>query len=114
MTSLEKVRLLIQDKDSVNFTDDDLNAFLAMHNGNELLAAASALDSLIVKLSQAAKSFSIGSYSETKDYSLLAKLADKYREEAEKLNGFIEDYAEVAYTEFNAAEILVNECLRRL
>jgi len=120
MTNLEIVRLLINDKGKIIFTDDaDITAFLTLNGDNIYLAAAAALESYSAKLA-GTESFTIGSYSQTSGTANILKLAAEYRKKAEELGispdgnpaGF-DTYAEVGYTGFNMAEIIKNKILNK-
>ena len=71
-TNIGKVRLLIGDTDitpttDAQFNDEEIQYFLAAHDGNINLAAAMALGAWIGALTRELKSEKIGSYSYTRD-----------------------------------------------
>ena len=96
MTDIEKVRLLIADTASVQFTDVQIQAFLDIANDEILLAASYALESWAASLTSGLKSEKIGDYAYTKDDagSKIA-LAKKYREEFAAGSGPAIDWAEL-------------------
>jgi len=82
MTDIEKVRLLIGDTGSVQFTDAQIQAFLDMASGSILLAASYALEAWASTLTGDMKSEKIGDYAYTKDDAAAkTALAKKYRDE---------------------------------
>jgi len=85
MTDIEKVRLLIADTGSVQFTDAQIQAFLDMAGGSILIAAAYALESWAASLTGSLTSEKIGDYAYTKkEAEGKATLAKEYkRQEAE-------------------------------
>ena len=81
MTDIEKVRLLIADTGSVQFTDAQIQAFLDM-GGSILMAASYALEAWAASLAEGLTSEKIGDYSYTKKSAEnMINLAKKFREE---------------------------------
>lgn len=83
-TNRGKVRLLIHDVDTVscNFTDTEIDAFLAMASDSILMAASYALESWAASVTDSLTSEKIGDYAYTKkDAETKMALAKKYREE---------------------------------
>lgn len=85
MTDRQKVRLLIADTGSVQFDDDEIDAFLAMAGGSILIAAAFALEAWAASLTGSLTSEKIGDYAYTKkEAANKTTLALEYkRQEAE-------------------------------
>ena len=85
MTDIEKVRLLIADTGSVQYTDAQIQAFLDMAGGSILIAAAYALEAWAASLTDSLTSEKIGDYAYTKkEAENKAALAKEYkRQEAE-------------------------------
>lgn len=82
MTDIQKVRLLIADTLSVQFTDAQIQAFLDMASGSLLLAASYALEAWAATLTDSYTSEKIGDYSYAKKGAEnKITLAKKYREE---------------------------------
>ncbi len=82
MTDILKVRLLIADTDSVQYTDPQIQAFLDMASGSILLAASYALEAWAASLTENVLSEKIGDYAYTKKGAEnKMALAKKYREE---------------------------------
>ena len=86
MTDIEKVRLLIGDTGSVQFTDAEIQAFLDMAGGSILTAAGYALEAWAASITGGLTSEKIGDYAYTKkDAENKLKLAMEYKkQDAEK------------------------------
>ena len=103
MTDIEKVRLLIGDTGSVQYTDAQIQAFLDMANDSIFIAAALALEAWAATVTGDASSEKIGDYAYTKkstDNKL--KLAATYRENAAKTPAMTWaefDFSDDAFTE---------------
>lgn len=97
MIDIEKVRLLIADTGSVQFTDAQIQAFLDMASDSILLAASYALESWAASVTDNLTSEKIGDYAYTKKAaeSKMA-LANKYRDEDASTPAF--DWAEMDLT----------------
>ena len=96
MSEIEKVRLLIADTGSVQFTDAQIQAFLDLANSDLLLAASYALEAWAASLTSSLKSEKIGDYAYTKDEAgAKIALAKKYREEFAAGSGPAMDWAEM-------------------
>lgn len=81
-TAIEKVRLLIADTGSIQFTDAQIQIFLDMASNSILLAASYALEAWAASLTDSLKSEKIGDYAYTKDEAgKKIALAKKYKEE---------------------------------
>ena len=116
MTSLEELRLKINDLDSTNYmyTDAQLNMYLSKYS-NVSLCAARVLQSIIAGASLGA-SLSEGAYSRTHNIQALENLVKQYETEASNdgvdINGeaiAYFDIAEEAYTQDNAEQIIRNK-----
>ena len=82
MTDLEKVRLLIGDTGSVQFTDAQITAFLEM-GGSVYEASALALEAWAATLTESLMSEKIGDYAYTKrEANNKMELAARYRNTA--------------------------------
>lgn len=81
-TAIEKVRLLIGDTESVQFTDDaQIQMFLDMASNSIYVAAALALESWAASLADAITTEKIGDYSYSKQSAARKlTLAKQYRE----------------------------------
>jgi hypothetical protein len=64
MTDIATIRLLISDRQSTFFTDDELQAFLDLESSDVRMAAAQALDAMAADASQVAKAVSSGTFSQ--------------------------------------------------
>lgn len=96
MTDKQKVRLLIADTGSVQFTDAEIQAFLDLAGNDLLMAASYALEAWAASLTSSLKSEKIGDYSYTQDAAgAKTKLAAKYRDEAARGSGPAMDWAEM-------------------
>jgi len=86
MTDIQKVRLLIADTLSVQFTDAQIQAFLDMAGGSVLTAAGYALEAWAASITGGLTSEKIGDYAYTsKDAENKLKLAMEYKkQDAEK------------------------------
>ena len=86
MTDIEKVRLLIADTGSVQFTDAQIQTFLDMAGGSVLTAAGFALEAWAAAITGGLTSEKIGDYAYTKkDAENKLKLAAEYKkQDAEK------------------------------
>jgi len=86
MTDIDKVRLLIADTGSVQFTDAQIQAFLDMAGGSILTAAGYALEAWAASITGGLTSEKIGDYAYTKkDAEQKLKLAMEYKkQDAEK------------------------------
>jgi len=86
MTDIDKVRLLIGDIGSVQFTDAQIQAFLDMAGDSILIAAGYALEAWAASLTGGLTSEKIGDYAYTKkDAENKLKLAMEYKkQESEK------------------------------
>lgn len=86
MTDFEKVRLLIGDTGSIQFTDAEIQAFLDMASGSVLTAAGFALEAWAASITGGLTSEKIGDYAYTKkDAENKLKLALEYKkQDAEK------------------------------
>jgi len=85
MTDIDKVRLLIGDTGSVQFTDAQIQAFLDMGGGSVLTAAGFALEAWAASVTGGLTSEKIGDYSYSKkDAEQKLKLAKEYKEEDAK------------------------------
>ncbi len=83
MTDIEKVRLLIGDTGSVQFTDAQIQAFLDMASSDILMASSYALEAWAASITSSLKSEKIGDYAYTMDDAgNKIKLAEKYSKEA--------------------------------
>jgi len=83
MTDILKVRLLIGDTGSVQFTDAQIQAFLDMASGDLLMAASYALEAWAASITSSYKSEKIGDYAySSDDAGNKIKLAEKYSKEA--------------------------------
>lgn len=97
MTDIEKVRLLIGDTGSIQFTDAQIQAFLDLAGGSILLAASYALEAWAASITDTYNSERIGDYSYTKkDAENKITLAKKYREEESTTPVF--EWAEIDLT----------------
>jgi len=82
MTDIEKVRLLIADTDSVQYTDPQIQAFLDMASGSVLTAAGFALEAWAASITGGITSEKIGDYSYTKkEAEGKLKLAAEYKKQ---------------------------------
>jgi len=82
MTDIEKVRLLIADTGSVQFTDAQIQAFLDIAGGSILPAAAYALEAWAASLTGSLTSEKIGDYAYTKkEAATKTALAKEYKEQ---------------------------------
>ena len=86
MTDIDKVRLLIGDTGSIQFTDAQIQAFLDMSGGSVLTAAGYALEAWAASITGGLTSEKIGDYAYTsKDAENKLKLAMEYKkQDAEK------------------------------
>ncbi len=86
MTDIDKVRLLIADTGSIQFTDAQIQAFLDMASGSILTAAGYALEAWAASITGGLTSERIGDYAYTKkDAENKLKLALEYKkQDAEK------------------------------
>ena len=113
-TNRGKLRLRIGDTDSVNliFEDDEIDEFLSVENNNLSLAAAFALETMAASAALLAKLEQIGDYKvdSSKMAEALLKSAKAFREREENAPSY--GYAEVAHTDSNAVQIVVNKLLR--
>ena len=83
MTDIQKVRLLIADTGSVQFTDAQIQAFLDMASGSILTAAGYALEAWAASITGGLTSEKIGDYSYSKkDAEQKLKLAAEYKKQA--------------------------------
>jgi len=81
MTDINKVRLLIADTGSLQYTDAQIQAFLDMAGGSVFFAAALALEAWAATVTGSASSERIGDYSYTKkDADNKLALAQRYRD----------------------------------
>ena len=81
-TAIDKVRLLIGDTGSVQYTDAQIQIFLDMALDSVLLAASYALEAWAATLTDSYTSEKIGDYAYTKkETENKITLAKKYREE---------------------------------
>ena len=115
-TDVGKVRLKIGDTDTDNaiLSDEEIEYFLDVRDGNINLASADALEAIAASDSFLAKVQRIGSYTED-----LKSLADSIRKTAMLLRDQEEEtpvvgFAEIAQTDFTARQIVINEALRNL
>jgi len=82
MTDIEKVRLLIADTGSVQFTDAQIQAFLDLAGGSVLPAASYALEAWAASLTGSLTSEKIGDYAYTKKEAETKRvLAKEYKEQ---------------------------------
>ena len=82
MTDIDKVRLLIGDTGSVQFTDAEIQAFLDMASGSVLTAAGFALEAWAASVTGGLTSEKIGDYSYSKkDAEQKLKLAMEYKKQ---------------------------------
>ena len=82
MTDIEKVRLLIADTGSVQFTDAQIQAFLDMAGGSILTAAGYALEAWAASVTGGLTSEKIGDYAYSKkDAENKLKLAAEYKKQ---------------------------------
>lgn len=82
MTDIDKVRLLIADTGSVQFTDAQIQAFLDMAGGSLLTAAGYALEAWAASVTGGLTSEKIGDYSYSKkDAEQKLKLAAEYKKQ---------------------------------
>lgn len=113
-TNRGKLRLRIGDTDSVNviFQDDEIDEFLSVESNNLNLAAAFALETMATSAALLAKLEEIGEYKvdSSRMAGALLKSAKVFREREESAPAY--GYAEVAHTDFNALQIIVNKLLR--
>jgi hypothetical protein len=80
MTSLsdvEKVRVLIGDRDASTFQDDDIETFLEVSGGSLFLAAAVALDTMAAKQDVTPVEFSIGKYQQSTGRTQIRQLTQQ-------------------------------------
>ena len=86
MTDIQKVRLLIGDTGSIQFTDAQIQAFLDMASGSVLTAAGFALEAWAASITGGLTSERIGDYAYTKkDAEQKLTLALEYKkQDAEK------------------------------
>ena len=86
MTDIQKVRLLIADTGSIQFTDAQIQVFLDLAGGSILIAAAFALEAWAASVTGGLTSERIGDYAYTKkDAEEKLKLALEYKkQDAEK------------------------------
>ena len=86
MADKDKVRLLIGDTGSIQFTDAEIQAFLDMASGSVLTAAGFALEAWAASITGGLTSEKIGDYSYSKkDAEQKLKLAMEYKkQDAEK------------------------------
>ena len=83
MSDIDKVRLLIGDTGSVQFTDAHIQAFLDMASGDLLMAASYALEAWAAAITDSLTSEKIGDYAYAKDDAgKKIKLAEKYSKES--------------------------------
>jgi len=100
MTDKVKVRLLIGDTGSVQFTDAQIQAFLDMASGSILLAASYALEAWAASITDSFTSEHIGDYSYTKKTAdNKIALAKKYKEEDSTTPAFEWSEPDLAETE---------------
>ena len=82
MTDIDKVRLLIGDTGSVQFTDAQIQAFLDMASGSVLIAAGFALEAWAASVTGGLTSEKIGDYAYSKkDAEQKLALAKEYKAE---------------------------------
>ncbi len=82
MTDIDKVRLLIGDTGSIQFTDAQIQAFLDMAGGSVLTAAGFALEAWAASITGGLTSEKIGDYAYTKkDAENKLKLATEYKKQ---------------------------------
>ena len=86
MTDIEKVRLLIADTGSIQFTDAQIQAFLDMASGSVLTAAGYALEAWAASVTSGLTSERIGEYAYTKKEAdaKLALAMEYKKQDAEK------------------------------
>jgi len=109
-----KVRLLAQDFDMTNpiFTDDEIQAFLNIHDGVVRYAAANALQ--VIAASEAYTSKMIKSLSLEQNGPAVAKaLMETAAAYIERENAAPADWAELVYDDFSEREAILNAMLRR-
>ena len=83
MADIAKVRLLIADTGSIQFTDAQIQAFLDLALNDILMAAGYALEAWAAALTGGLKSEKIGDYAYTKDEAAKKlTLAKEYKEQA--------------------------------
>ena len=89
MTDIQKVRLLIADTLSVQFTDAQIQAFLDLAGGSVLTAAGYALEAWAASVTGGLTSEKIGDYSYSKkDAEQKLALAKEYKDEDAKSPAF--------------------------
>ena len=82
MTDIQKVRLLIADTGSIQFTDAEIQIFLDLAGGSVLTAAGFALEAWAASLTGSLTSERIGDYAYTKkEADAKTALAKEYKEE---------------------------------
>ena len=82
MTDIEKVRLLIADTESIQFTNPQIQAFLDLAGASVLPAASYALEAWAASLTGSLTSEKIGDYAYTKkEAETKTKLAKEYKEQ---------------------------------
>jgi hypothetical protein len=121
-TSVGRIRLLITDTDTDDaiFSDEEIEAFLAMEGESILYAAALALRSIAISEALTQKRIRLLDLNTDgpATAAALGKLADNYCERAKKLEGDEEDaafdIAEFAGNAFSYRERVRNEALRNL
>jgi len=124
-TAIGQVRLLCNDRDIVPttdayFTDEEITALLGMVANVVYLGAALCLRVMAGDREYLMKSFTIGSYSEADDKAKeLLALAKSYEDLAKEVGIGLDGYqlaqeaiAEMAYTDDNWLQILMNKTLR--
>jgi len=85
MTDIDKVRLLIGDTGSIQFTDAQIQVFLDMAGGSVLTAAGFALEAWAASVTGGLTSERIGDYAYSKkDAEQKLALAKEYKEEDAK------------------------------
>jgi len=77
VTDIDRVRVLIGDRDSSTFQDDDIQTFLDVSNGSLFLAAAVALDTMAAKQDVTPVEFSIGKYQQSTGRTQIRQLTQQ-------------------------------------
>lgn len=112
MSNRTDVQLLIQDQDSILFSTDEIDRFLALTSDDIYLASALALRSVAASAALVAKlEESLNIKIDRKSVPLrLQEAADKYEKMSEGAPAF--GIAERALTVFSVQDIAVNRALR--
>ncbi len=113
-TNIGKVRTLINDKVAASavLSDEEVNVYLSLEGNDIYRSAASALEAIIINKQLLSKLIAAGDYKEDNRNvaEKLMKIAQSYRQASISIPS--DAFAEVAVTDFNYQEMIVNKDLR--